>query len=214
MCPSTLSGSSSSEVSNIGNRSHSPGGASDTVVVASLGGVDLGDAAAIDLRADATAAAAAVVLRADATAAAAVDLRGAPLGLLRGVCVGVRVLGWVPVGGVRAVCALKVNSCSISFNPISSAMVLTHVMTMARLACRACVLVCFALFVIFVSSSCLLLYFFVICAAAFLYGISILWNQLLTESNKQNLSAAGTCTQACLASTRSKYRLICWLSQS
>ena len=96
------------------------------MVVASLGGVDLGDAAAIDLRADATAAAA-VDLRADATAAAAVDLRGAPLGLLWGVCVGVRVLGWVPVGGVRAVCALKVNSCSISFNPISSAMVLTHV---------------------------------------------------------------------------------------
>ena len=116
------------------------------MVVASLGGVDLGDAAAIDLRADATAAAA-VDLRADATAAAAVDLRGAPLGLLRGVCVGVRVLGWVPVGGVRAVCALKVNSCSISFNPISSAMVLTHVMTMARLACRACRVLCCVVFV-------------------------------------------------------------------
>ena len=86
------------------------------MVVVSLGGVDLGDAAAIDFCAAATAA-----------AAAAVDLRGAPVGLLRGVCVGVRVLGWVPVGGVRAVCALKVNSCSISFNPISSAMVLTHV---------------------------------------------------------------------------------------
>lgn len=182
MCPSTLSGSSSSEVSNISNRSHSPGGASDTVAVVSLGGVDLGDAAAINLCAAASAA------------AAAVDLRGAPVGLLRGVCVGVRVLGWVPVGGVLAVCDLKVNSCSISFNPISSAMVLTssnlgivyvgnvYVMTMARLACRVlcCVCVCFALFVIFVSS-CLLLYFFVICAS-FLYGISFLWNQLLTES--------------------------------
>ena len=124
------------------------------MVVASLGGVDLGDAAAIDLRAD-------------ETAAAAVDLRGAPVGLLRGVCVGVRVLGWVPVGGVRAVCALKVNSCSISFNPISSAiMVLTHVMTMARLACRACRVLCCVVLCCVVLCLCLCV---LVCLCALFY---------------------------------------------
>ena len=86
-------------------------------------------------------------------------------------------------------------------------------MTMARLACRACVL-CFICDFRFVVMFVALFLCDLICAAANLYGISILWNQLLTESNKQNLSAAGTCTQACLASTRSKYRSICWLSQS